>query len=376
MSQSVINKNIIFVAFTKGHLMMLNELVKFFNKSDYNLFCFFSGYLYSYRELIDNNLNSTNYFFDDYPILKNKFKSFKLRGIINDINKITEKIEPNAIITFSDNNIIYQDMYKKWNTKSKVILFHEGYGDYSDISITKRQYIGFMLLKFIIWPHLFRVITRSYTGLYSHSFLTLPELVHRNFPMQKYVIPSIFFRDVFQKKCNVQIEPKSVLVVFSGKNWLKKKWNEYFFRLLNSINELNRQIYLKIAPSQNTNSYKQFIKPFNNISIIIDDEVTSESYCLHDNIDIIITDESSAVINSIFCEIKKEIYFLNKEIADLGIYHTDRNDLLNYLINKQIIFSSNIDNMVKLINQPNKKSFTFQVEESDIKKELKSLIDG
>ena len=111
------------------------------------------------------------------------------------------------------------------------------------------------------------------------------------------------------------------------------------------MNKLDRNIYIKIAPSQPNNTYVEFVKEFNNVIVINDRNVTSEMYCLHPNIDIIVSDESSAVVNSIFSGNDKIIYFLAKEINEIGKYYSDPNNLIDYLTDKKIIQLTKVDEL-------------------------------
>jgi len=371
-------KKIIIIAFTKGHLMMLRGLYKGLNIDNNEIYCYFCGYLYQDKVALETEFNSINYFFDDHKfVLKRSFHKFiGIRRTIVNANNITDIINPDLIITFSDNRYIFQDVFRIWKKKCKVVLFHEGFGDYSDSNISPKSYIGFFIWKILIWPHHLKVATRSYTGLFNFAFLLKPELIKRKFNFKKYKIPTCFLNDTYKKETFFDILPNSIFVCFSGKDWVSGKRKIYFRKLLVQLNNLDRKVYLKISPKIPQAKYNDFVEEFQNVIIIQDKKNISESYCLHNNFDIIVTDESSAVINSIFCGIKKQIFFLNREIGTLGKYYTDRNDLIEYLIEQKIVYETTVEDINGLItrNESNENLY-IENDEFDISKSFEKILN-
>jgi len=343
---------------------MMKELLNTLSRDNYEFYSYISGYLFKDKEELDNDLNCIKFYFNDNPIYNNHFRFLELRKIIFDVNKITEEIKPDIILTFSDNRIIFQELFKKWKCKSKIVLFHEGYGDYSDPSITTSNFFACLFWKILIWPNYFKIITRSYTGFYNYSLMLMPELINRKFTFTKHKISTSFLKRVYDKDTSFKIVKNSIFVCFSGREWKKINHKLYFIKVLRNLNNLNRTVYIKIPPNHSQSDYEKLIKTFNNVIIIDDKKVNSETYCLNQNIDIIVTDESSSVINSIFCGIRKKIYFLNEEINELGLYKTDRNDLINYLVNNKIVIQSKVDELETFISKPENATHYFMEDEN------------
>lgn len=379
-------KNIIFVAFTKSHYLMVLKILDALKSI--NLDCstkiFCSGYLHDQGHMFcKSTINRFDYsiFINDFDYVRNKLKLWKLRYLVSSVNEEFNVFSPDAVITFSDNGYIYQDSYNRWNKKSKVILFHEGYGDYSDPVETKKL-ITYYYIKLILFPYKYIPIARSYTGHYKYSFLLEPSLISRNFSFERVAISSSFIKSIYFSKKVIKevIKPNSILVVLSGRDWINtKKLNEYFLYLFNLLGRIDRFIYVKIAPSRNISEY-MFLS--NNRTIIIDNpKTTSEAYCFHDSFDYIVTDESSSVINAIYGGMQKTVFFLNQEIMRKGCSGYDRNDLVSYLIKEKKIVQTTVRDMVDMVNSnysiPIKLSLTNELLESDnVGKEMRRIIYG
>ncbi len=341
--------------------MFLRELYSLLTSKENELFFFFSGYLFEDREELEKEFGSESYYFDDHKYYSRiKYhKIYQFRKVLKNVKKITEKISPDIIVTFSDNPYIYQGVLKKWITRSKIVLMHEGSGDYSENKIPFKNILGILTWKILLWPHYFKIAYRSYTGLYNNACIYFPELIKREFPLNKYKLPSVYFRNVFMKRCSFDISPNSIMICFTGHSWFTGIKMQYFTRVLNTLDQLNRSIYLKLAPSQNQSDYFELLTGLRNTTLISDKHNTAESYCLHENIDIIVSDLSSAVINAIFSGMRKEIYFLCKEIHSLNIQHINKNDLIDYLEKKEIITQINIDDIAYYIGKNINKMYNY-----------------
>ena len=375
------NNKILFIAFTKSHYSMavaiMNELNTSSQQFEGYIFC--SGYLYSEKDmLLEKKEFVKYYFFNEHVVYKNKFISFKLRKLIKQVTNLAHKINPSMIFTFSDNAPLYQNIFFTFRNKSKVILFHEGYGDYSDVNISIRSYIGYGIQKFFMFPYPFNIITRSYTDYYKYSFLFLPDLVQRSHAFTKLTISKSFAKKMYIKSIprSFNIESNSVFLVLSGRDWLDKKGKAYLLLLLSRLNKLTNQTYMKIALHQSYEKYSELIGLYDNIHLIDDKNNTSESYCFHNNFKYIITDESSSVVNALFAGMKKTVFFLNKEIKDSKCYAYDRNVLVTYLIHNKIIFQlSSIAVVDKIKNNFEEESFISDLKEVTIKEQLEIIIN-
>ena len=316
------------------------------------IFC--SGFLHDQREsFCKDTIDSFNEhcFINEFCYTANRWKTWKLRRLINEVGEQFKTFSPNLVIVFTDNSYIYQDALKSWKKRIKIVLFHEGYGDYSDPTSTLRESLPYRYIQMMVWPHTYYPVTRSYTGLYDYSFLLQPDLVNRDFPFEKNQIPTDFIKSIYYKEpvLEAEISAGSILLTFSGKDWVNdKKLKEYLISCVRKLNTVNRNIYMKIAPNVNPAEY-QFLTEHLGVMIIDQPSFTSESFCYHPNFDYVVTDESSAVINAIYGGVKKTFFFLNAEIQQQGIYRYDKNDLVKYLQQRELICQVGVDAMVTMI---------------------------
>lgn len=286
-------------------------------------------------------------FFDEFQYVRNKTKTWKLRKLITQVQDDFDRFNPNMILTFTDNNCAYQEALKQWKNKTKIVLFHEGYGDYS----APTNNYWYLYITLMVWPYRFIPNTRSYTGLYKYSFLLQPDIIHRNFPIKKVQIPTGFIKSIFFKPSilETEIDPGSIFLTLSGKDWVgNQKLHTYLQKCVKKLEITERRIYMKIAPNVDPKSYN-FLSHKNGITLIEDPYSTSESYCYHPHFDYIVTDESSAVINAIYGGVQKTFFFLNEEIQKNGCYSYDDNDLITMLKDHNYINLVTIDEMVDLI---------------------------
>jgi len=354
-------KKLLFICFTKSHYLMAKEIVHELNqlnniKPETYIIC--SGYIYNDKDNITNEkLFSKYYFVYEHPSYFNKLKFIELRKLIFKVTNIAKMIMPEIIMTFSDNPPLYQNLFYKMKNKSKIVLFHEGYGDYSDVNITFKGFLAFLFQKITIFPYPFKIITRSYTDYYNYSFLLYPELIKRDHQFKKYKISKNFMKNVYSSKSVTSVlDEKSIFLCLSAKDWLSSKLQNYFEKVLTDLNKLPFNTYMKIAPHQSYESYKKILDKYIKINLIDDNENTSETYCLDKRFDFIITDESSAVINALFIGLNKGVYFLNKEIETNGFYKYDKNDLIKHLSEEGSIKQIGIEDVCREIKL-NKSNF-------------------
>jgi len=353
------NTRVTFVCITMGHYQMAIQILNELNLAKpvviSQIFC--SGLLHDQKDKFCNNTIDS---FDDavfinefqYASVKNKV--WKLRGLINKVAKNFFSFSPDIVITFTDNSYIYQHsfMQLKKRTNTKIVLFHEGYGDYSEAATSIRTLLPYYYIRMLVWPFTFRPVTRSYTGLYNHSFLLEPDIVNRSFLFKKIQIPSSFIKSVFYKDkvLEKEIEKESIFLVLSGKDWINDpKLRKYLILSLRSLNTSQCRIYMKISPNVKRSDY-EFLTHNNQVTIIDDQSTTSESFCYHPNFKYIVTDESSAIINAIYGGVKSTIFFLNEDIQNKGLYTYDKNDLLDLLKLKGFIYQVTIDKMLEMVN--------------------------
>jgi len=356
-------KNIVFITWTKSHYQMALKILNELNNAGVNfrskIFC--SAFLHDQKNKFCNDTIDRFdefIFIDDFNCVKIKLLTWKLRALVRKVNQEMDKFCPDTIITFSDNGYIYQDSLNLWRHKAKVVLFHEGYGDYSDPISDFLDLLPYFYIKICLWPFQYKAITRSYTGYYKYSFLLEPSLVHRDFKFEKIKIPSDFIKEIYYKGTVVleDIVPTSIFISLSGKDWVNDiKLREYICKLFEKLSGLKNIVYIKTSPARDPDEY-DFLLDYENVVILKNPQYTSETYCFHDNFKYIITDESSAVVNAIYGGMNKTVFFLNSDIQTKGIYKYDRNYLLDFLIERKIIIQSNIDYIVKFISENKNKS--------------------
>ncbi len=352
-----VNKKILFVTFTKSHYIMAVKILEELREAGVTvtskIFC--SAFLHDQKEefcrhAIDQFDEST--FIDDFVFIRNRLQTWKLRSLIRQVGNEFDEFSPDAIITFSENGCIYQNSYSRYKGKTDIILFHEGYGDYSDPISKFREVAPYYYIKMCLWPYKFIPITRSYTGYYNYSFLLEPNIVQRPFEFEAIKIPNDFIKSIYYSKeiMSEIIDEDSVFVCLSGKDWSNDKGlREYLCYLFDCFSMLSNSIYIKLAPNVSVEGYG-FLLENKKVTVLGNQDLTSESYCFHPNFKYIVTDESSAVVNAIYSGINKTYFFLNEEIQSKGCYQYDNNDLIKLLVSKKQIMQTDALNMVQLIN--------------------------
>ncbi len=345
-----------------------------------SIYC--SGFLHDQKdkfcastiELFDENC-----FLDEFQYNRKRTQTWKLRGLIRKIRKSFDYFKPDMVLTFTDNSYIYQSSFKRWKSSAKIVLFHEGYGDYAAPTSKLREILPYLYIQIVVWPYTYLPVVRSYTGLYDYSFLLQPDIVDRDFIFKKIQIPSNFMKSIFYKETALaaDIEPKSILFTLSGKDWANdKKLKAYLQNCVLKLQPLNRRIYIKIAPNVNSEDYK-FLLQDGLVTLIDDPQLTSESYCYHPSFDYIVTDESSAVINAMYGGVQKTFFFLNGEIQKEGVYKYESNALLKFLQNKKYINQVTIKAMVEQIkNNIHNKNFIDTISCESVGNELRGILNG
>jgi hypothetical protein len=383
LSGSNPNIRVSFVCITMGHYKMAVQLLIDFRRLNLNIssqiFC--SGLLHDQKNTFcSDHINSfdESIFINEFQYVPVGSNVWKLRGLIKDVEKKFVNFRPDIIITFTDNSYIYQHSFRflKAKRNTKVVLFHEGYGDYSEAAASLRTLLPYYYIRVAVWPFTFRPVTRSYTGLYDYSCLLQPDLVARNFLFKKIQIPFSFMESVFYNSevLEYELEKESIFLVLSGKDWANnRKLKTYLLAVLRSLKKTNRRVYLKTSPNVSGRDY-QFLTNDNLVKIIEKPNITSESFCYHPNIKYIVTDESSAVTNAIFGGVKSTFFFLNEEIQYKGIYKYDKNDLLESLKSKGLIYQTSVVKMTEMIKcNFNNTNFIEDIETNNIVEELSKL---
>lgn len=383
LSGSKPNIRVSFVCITMGHYKMAVQLLMDFRRLNLNIssqiFC--SGLLHNQKNTFcSDHINSfdESIFINDFQYASVCNNVWKLRGLIKDVKKKFLNFKPDIVLTFTDNSYIYQHSFRFLKSKrnTKVVLFHEGYGDYSEAAASFRTLLPYYYIRAAVWPFTFRPVTRSYTGLYDYSCLLQPDLVARNFLFKKIQIPFSFMKSVFynSEALEYELEKESIFLVLSGKDWANnQKLKTYLLSVLRSLKKTNRRVYLKTSPNVSVRDY-QFLTNDNLVKIIEKPNITSESFCYHPNIKYIVTDESSAVTNAIFGGVKNTFFFLNEEIQYKGIYKYDKNDLLESLKSKGLIYQTTVVKMTEMIKcNFNNTNFIDDIETNNIVEELSKL---
>ena len=250
---------------------------------------------------------------------------------------------------------VFQHSFFKLRSHTKIVLFHEGTNDFSRIKWPIKRKINQIVLKLILFPYRYKPVPRSNTDYYQYYYTPMPELIEKRHQFEVIQISTEFFKSIFYKKISPDIElvPGSIFICLSAKDWINdKKLRKYFSLFIHKLNELNLHSYMKLAPAQNANEYHEFLQDFNNVSLIMDNTVNSESYIFHLNLRYIISDESSAVINAIFSGARKTFFFVNKEIKSVRLYPYNRvNYLIDFLNNKNVIIQETISDITQKISK-------------------------
>ena len=243
-------KRIIFVCITKNHYQMAIQILKEFRALEVNVYTkiFCSGFLHNQKDNFCADtlkLFDENCFINEFQYIVKRNYTWKLRPLIRKVRQQFDHFKADMIITFTDNSYIYQHAFSIWKSTAKIVLFHEGYGDYSAPTNTLREKIPYLLIQVMVWPYTFNPVFRSYTGLYDYSFLLQPNVVERDFSFRKFQIPAHFLKSIYYKEKMIltDIAPNSILFTLSGKDWANNK------RLKQYLLDCIRQLQPLFSPS-------------------------------------------------------------------------------------------------------------------------------
>lgn len=214
--------------------------------------------------------------------------------------------EFDKIVYFSDNPIAYQLLFsnlKQGNYKTKLLFVEEGTGIYLRKYNYPIKYKVLILIARILFKNNnIRVFMHGKGGYEDEVLLREPDLIESN--GKKVKLSKEEFREILiNKDCskNLVLEKGSLFCpsyIIRDTKLRNKAFNEIFSYYYRN----KKLLYVKLHPSEKeVESLMKLIKEYDGYIVILDrDDLTSEEILIHPNINEVISDVSSSLINAYY----------------------------------------------------------------------------
>ncbi|MBN8048016.1 hypothetical protein J0A94_09215 [Paraclostridium bifermentans] len=344
-------KKVLFLTFTPYHIKLSNYLIsEFYNEyQNFMIVSSFSGIEFSKLEsFIDKErLNLLEYYNLNYEISSIIKKPLNILGKYKkDLSLFMDSIEkynPDTVVFFSDEPIPYQILFDKIKDKKNMILVEEGIGSYSNSrNSSMKSKIQFNIRKLIFKYNEARRFGLCKGG-YENVIIALePQLINPEnkninriqidkLKYKKFVVnENLYDKDIIKLKNASLLCPCCTSDVYTNKavtDVFNKIFNKYEY-------DIKKHIYIKLHPAdKNRELIINISKKYKNyIHFINEDNITSEDLLSSKNLDELISDFSSTLINTNYINptIELKSYYsylcniLSREIID--------NNLFKYLL--------------------------------------------
>jgi hypothetical protein len=229
----------------------------------------------------------------------------KYRNDLNNFLKAVDKIEPEYIIYFSDNPIPYQILFNKMEMKEKkLILVEEGTALYlNKYKFSLKEKLSFYIRKKIFKDKTARLFQYGKGNYEDIIILREPELI--NSRAQKIKITPEQYKQIFltdKKGIDKFISNGGALFCPTyttyNINIRNKVYNDIFRHYFNA----KKDLYIKLHPAErNINYVKELADKYGSYIKFIDDfSITSEDIIIASEIDEVVSDFSSVLINAYY----------------------------------------------------------------------------
>lgn len=355
---------VIFMAFTPYHIRLSNLIANEYYKNQDKkiIISSFSGLSFEKLnkfinyEIFKNvkyfNLNyNIKLLFQEYSYILKKYKE-ELKGFIDEF----DLIDGDIIVYFSDQPIPYQIIMNKYKNKCKLIMVEEGIGTYNKVKkISLKNKIHFEIRKFIFSYKQAKLYPLGKGGYENEIIALEPQLINKEeISINRIKINKDLYLKYIasDKKNHIDIKEKSTLLSplcmsFVYKENIIYKIMEDIFVVYEDV--FRKHLYIKLHPADKSDRCIKKIlctRKWEFIHLIEDDSLTSEDLVLNLNIDEVISDFSSTLINSYYLKstINLTSYYnliKDKYNCDLNV----DNELFNYMISKKIIKFIDMSNL-------------------------------
>lgn len=339
----------LFLCFTPYHIKVSNWLIK--NKlTDHENYIILS--LRDYKDLITflskELYKEYHYYHLNYrirevirrPIYYKKLLTTELSEFIN----TAKSIDPDFIYYFSDNPIPYQILLKEMKNKGKKTVFvEEGLAFYTnEYKFNLKEKIYFNIGKYLF--NCFDV------KLYPHGQGNLEDIIIAREPelkksdAEKIKIKREDFIEIFKQNYTdvshlIKTE-KSALLCPAGTTYSLSIRNKVYEDIFKYYVKRNKKLYVKLHPSErHVEEVRKLVDEYKPLIELIErNDITSEDIILCNNIDEVISDMSSSLVNAYYLRSDIEIYtYVNYLKNKYKVRIPAEITIFNYLREKQII---------------------------------------
>ena len=262
-----------------------------------------------------------NFNFRGFDFIKNiyKFRSYRntFRVELDKVIKLIQKHNPNEVVIYSDDLVPYQLIinYIKSNMhNTKIMLVEEGTARYIEsFKASIKLKIKHQIDKLVYGNKGVELIHHGQNNNIDIVYLREPDLVnYENKNIKKIKITNTEFRNmIIYSAKEVLIEYKnSALFAPTTTTYNKKYMIEIYDKIFKYYNYNKKHLYVKLHPSEKyINEIIDIIKKYEKyVHYISDTSTTSDDYLINENIDTIISDYSSTMINA--CYLRDDINIL------------------------------------------------------------------
>ena len=348
---------IIFLAFTPYHIKVCNYLANkenFKNRKKIILSSFSSVDYDVLRSKLDNKaFDEIEYYNLNYnikDIIKNISLIKKMKIELEQFVDSVEYFNPDKIYYFSAQPIPYQYLFNKLKEKNtKLTLVEEGLGLYNkDSNFKTKQKIQFIIRKLIYGKKNIN-IHPIFGGNYESEIIALePKLVNAHkknihrIKLSREEYKSIIYNNPKLNKILdlVNYNNSTLMAPVCTNESYPKGAIEYIFNTIFYTYTIKKKhIYLKLHPAdKNKEIIRNIVNKYNKyVHMIEDKSITSEELLMSDQIDEVISDFSSTLINAHYSDRNvKLITYYNLIEESYGV-KIIKNNLFEYMVEYGII---------------------------------------
>ncbi|AGB18531.1 polysialyltransferase family glycosyltransferase [Thermoanaerobacterium thermosaccharolyticum] len=345
--------NVIFLCFTPYHIKVSNWLSKT-KFREYRRYIILSSFTCieedKLRCFLEQNLyNNIDYYHLNYKmseVLKKPLLYIqKYRSDLSNFFKKVDKIDPVYIIYFSDNPIPYQILFNKLKTnEKKLVLVEEGTALYlNKYKSSLKEKLSFYIRKKIFKDKTARLFQYGKGNFEDIIMLREPELIDNR--VQKIKITPEEYRQIFstnKKDINKFINQGALFCpayTTYNINIRNKVYNDIFRHYFNA----KKDLCIKLHPAEkNTNYVKDLAAKYGPYVKFIDDfSITSEDIIIRSEINEIVSDTSSVLINAFY--LKDNIRLISYINLLKDKYNINLN--FNYSIYDKLYLDGKIENL-------------------------------
>nr|WP_317331740.1 polysialyltransferase family glycosyltransferase [uncultured Romboutsia sp.] len=346
---------IVFIALTPYHIKVSNYLAKT-KYSNNNKRIIITPFRYANKEMLENTLQKDLYddiiYYDFNYSTKNVMKNFykNRKNALRELKEFEKSIinyKPELLVYYNDQPIPYQSVFMKVKKylNCKLMLVEEGLGMYlKSEKFNLKNYILYIVRKYLFGVYKAKFFVHGKGGYEDIVYLREPNLI--NAKSNKIKMTNDEFKGIVKQsyqEVDFDILPNSILLSPAGTIYNKEIMLSIFEIIFKYSKSKNKTLYLKLHPAERyIDEIKALVMRYEESVVYIDDNrYTSEDFILNKNINTIISDYSSTLINAYYLRDDIELYSYmnileNEYNINLGLDITILEKLFNENIIKKI----------------------------------------